>query len=443
MPSSVALDVDPEEKEGTVPPTTEKGSKESTPMDLAPEEVKHGKKLESSSSKNTVRGTAAKKTSNRRNDGPDSDFTSTSPKKNAGVQMAPSDQKQKDANRRDNRYGYRHSYDNNQGGFNNQGRRQRNKYRKKPPAAAAPTRNMDSDLGSDYESDHETGRDKTLEEAQKGATFGKKRCEFNELKSSEEGKEKEKEEGEDKDRSEIDAGIGAEKIPCPKKDVLSLIPMAHQLSLNADTGGTSTLPKSSLAIKEELMQKKGLLLKKAIDPSVPCKRSFIDDPKHSADKRESSKSKLCKSSSKSGQADGIVDSVPTGNKRVHSQVLSKATNPQLPRMLSNATNARIASLKTRKDQKAAAKRAAPLKTMGIVDSSPVPSKSTKSKHRKSAAKGPLVTRQSGKLVVNRIPGTVAYMRPPKLLASLQAHDIARYRDSDRVGHSFGKPCSLA
>ncbi len=43
---------------------------------------------------------------------------------------------------------------------------------------------------------------------------------FNELKSYEEGKGKEKKEGEDKDRSEIDAGIGAEKIPCPKKDVL-------------------------------------------------------------------------------------------------------------------------------------------------------------------------------------------------------------------------------
>ena len=150
MPSSVALDVDPEEKEGTVPPTTEKGSKESTPMDLTPEEVKHGKKLESSSSKNTVRGTAAKKTSNRRNDGPDSDFTSTSPKKNAGVQMAPSDRKQKDANRRDNRYGYRHSYDNNQGGFNNQGRRQRKKHKKKKDAVPLPTRNYDSP-GSDWE----------------------------------------------------------------------------------------------------------------------------------------------------------------------------------------------------------------------------------------------------------------------------------------------------
>ena len=91
---------------------------------------------------------------------------------------------------------------------------------------------MDSDLGSDYESDHEPGRDKTLEEAQKGATFGKKRCEFNELKSAEEGKEMGEEEGEDKDRSKIDAGIGAEKIPCLKKRCIV-----------ADTDGTSTPPK--------------------------------------------------------------------------------------------------------------------------------------------------------------------------------------------------------
>jgi len=105
-------------------------------------------------------------------------------------------------------------------------------------------------------------------------------------------------------------------------------------------------------------------------------------------------------------------------------VLSKATNPQLPWMLSNATNAKIASLKTRKDQKAAAKRAAPLKTaekvaghqsmdkecqmkkspandaveaMGIVDSSPVPPKSTKFKLVKTAAKGPLGIHQSRKV----------------------------------------------
>ena len=139
MPSSVALDVDSEEERGTLPPTTEKGSKESTPMDLTPEEVKHGKKLESSSSKNTVRGAAAKKTSNRHNDGPDSDFTSINPKKNAGFQMAPSDREQKDANRRDNRYGHRHSDANNQGHYNNQGRRQRKRQNKKkktlfPPA---------------------------------------------------------------------------------------------------------------------------------------------------------------------------------------------------------------------------------------------------------------------------------------------------------------------
>ena len=56
MPSSVALDVDPEAKEGTVPPTNEEGRKKSTPINSAPEEVKKGKKLESNSSKNTIRG---------------------------------------------------------------------------------------------------------------------------------------------------------------------------------------------------------------------------------------------------------------------------------------------------------------------------------------------------------------------------------------------------
>jgi len=61
MPSSVALDVDPEEKEGTVPPTNKEGSKESTPIDLAPEEVKHGKKLESSSSKKNSKGDRSRK----------------------------------------------------------------------------------------------------------------------------------------------------------------------------------------------------------------------------------------------------------------------------------------------------------------------------------------------------------------------------------------------
>ena len=107
-------------------------------MDLTPEEVKHGKKLESSSSKNTVRGAGAKKTSNRHNDGPDTDFASTSPKKNAGFQVAPSDRKQKDANRRDNRYGHRHSDANNQGHFNNQGRRQRKRQNKKKMPSLFP-----------------------------------------------------------------------------------------------------------------------------------------------------------------------------------------------------------------------------------------------------------------------------------------------------------------
>ena len=105
MPTGVALDVDPEAKEGTVPPTNEEGRKKRTPINSAPEEVKKGKKLESNSSQNTIRGVGAKQTSNRLDNGPDTDFASTSPKKNAGVQMAPSDQKQKDANRRDNRYG--------------------------------------------------------------------------------------------------------------------------------------------------------------------------------------------------------------------------------------------------------------------------------------------------------------------------------------------------
>ena len=74
MPSSVGVDVDPVDKRGTVPPTNEEGSKESTPMDLAPEVVKQGKKLESSSSKKQVRGTGAEKTSDSHTDAPDTDF---------------------------------------------------------------------------------------------------------------------------------------------------------------------------------------------------------------------------------------------------------------------------------------------------------------------------------------------------------------------------------
>ena len=164
MPSTVEVDVDPEEERGTLPPTTEEGSKEGTPMDLAPEAVEQGKKLESSSSKKHVRGAGAENTSNRHTDAADTDGTSTSPKENAGVQIAPSDQKQKEAN--------------------------------------------------------------------------------NDVKT---------------------VGEGAEKIPCPNTDALPTL-------LVTGTNSTSILPKWSLAIKEELMQKKGLPLKKAIDPSVPCKK---------------------------------------------------------------------------------------------------------------------------------------------------------------------------
>jgi len=46
-------------------------------------------------------------------------------------------------------------------------------------------------------------------------------------------------------------------------------------------------------------------------------------------------------------------------------------------------------------------------------------------------------------IVNRIWVTIAYIWPPKLLASLQAHNIARFCESDRVGHRFGNPWSLA
>ena len=365
MPTGVALDVDPEAKEGTVPPTNEEGRKKRTPINSAPEEVKKGKKLESNSSKNTIRGAASKKTSNRLNDGPDTDFASTSPKKNDGVQMAPSDRKQKDDNRRDNRYGYRASYDNNQGGSNYQGRRQRRKKKKKKDEVPVTTYDMDDDFGSEYESDHDPNNDRDLEEAQAGVTFGKKRCQFNELKSAEEGKEKGVAEGEDKDGSKIHSGIGAEKISCPNKDFLSLIPMAHQLSLNADSDGTSTLPKSSLAIKEELMQEKGLILKKTVNPTV-------DHAKPSAKNRESSKS----------------SSVPTG---------SNESNPGLNPKLSNATMIKLANLKKRKDEKSAKKKGAQPKSTGIVDSSSAIPNSRKTKLQKIGAKGSPGTNQSSKV----------------------------------------------
>ena len=75
-------------------------------------------------------------------------------------------------------------------------------------------------------------------------------------------------------------GEGAEKIPCPNTDAFPTI-------FVADTGGTSTRPNSSLAIKEDMMKKKGLPVKKAIDLLVPRKKNVIDDPKPSVDKRKS------------------------------------------------------------------------------------------------------------------------------------------------------------
>ena len=104
--------------------------------------------------------------------------------------MAPSVGEQKDVNCPDNRFGHRHSDANNQGHFNVQGRRQRKRQKKKKDAAPVPTRNMDSPFGSEFESDHDRNIDSELEEAQAKATYGKKRCKFEELKSSEGGKEK-------------------------------------------------------------------------------------------------------------------------------------------------------------------------------------------------------------------------------------------------------------
>ena len=114
-------------------------------------------------------------------------------------------------------------------------------------------------------------------------------------------------------------------------------------------------------------------------------------------------------------------------------------------------------LKKRKNQKATAKTSSPLKTAvkvaghqamdkecpiilkkqkkppandtveakGFGDRPPVPSKSTKSKHRKSAAKGPLVTRQSGKLVVKAIAIRRAFYSSPRSNCNPSEHQ--RYR----------------
>ena len=82
------------------------------------------------------------------------------------------------------------------------------KNRKPPPELVARKRNMDSDLGSEFDDDDNPGRDKELEEAQNG-TFGRMRPNFANLKSEEENlkpSEKEKEDGEIQPAHDKDAG---------------------------------------------------------------------------------------------------------------------------------------------------------------------------------------------------------------------------------------------
>jgi len=52
-------------------------------------------------------------------------------------------------------------------------------------------------------------------------------------------------------------------------------------------------------------------------------------------------------------------------------------------------------------------------------------------------------RERNSTAINRIPGTVIYIRPLRLQASLRAHDLARYRKLLGVGHCFGKVSVLA
>jgi len=89
MPSTVEVDVDAEADRGTIPPTAEEGSKEGTPMDMAPEVVQQGKKSESSSSKKQVMGEGAVNPSNTNPEVADTEHTSKIPNKNACVQIAP------------------------------------------------------------------------------------------------------------------------------------------------------------------------------------------------------------------------------------------------------------------------------------------------------------------------------------------------------------------
>ena len=100
------------------------------------------------------------------------------------------------------------------------------------------------------------------------------------------------------------------------------------------------------------MIKKGLPVKKAIIITAPGKKIVIGDPKPTADKRKSSKTKACKSSTKSGHADGTVN---TGSVTTLSPLLSKATASKLDRL---------------KRKTAAAKRASPAKTTEKVAGNP-------------------------------------------------------------------------
>ena len=77
--STVEVDVDTEAERGTIPPTAEEGSKEGTPMDLAPEVVQQSKKSESSSSKKQVMGEGAENSSNTNSKATDTEHTSKGP----------------------------------------------------------------------------------------------------------------------------------------------------------------------------------------------------------------------------------------------------------------------------------------------------------------------------------------------------------------------------
>jgi len=88
---------------------------------------------------------------------------------------------------------------------NKQGKGNRKVYKKdikSPPKAVARKRNMSRDSSSNAESVGDTARDKDLEQAQH-STFGRKRPDFKNLKSS----EKEKEDGEIQPAHDKAAGL--------------------------------------------------------------------------------------------------------------------------------------------------------------------------------------------------------------------------------------------